>query len=176
MRFCCRAWGLVLVLVLPLTGCADGGSPSGSRNFPGTSPNSVVRTAEAGSSAAEAEVTTPEPSTVEPLPGGIPTDLIGRWVGGEGAASGYTVVFRGDGRYQLSHDKSTAIPRFVEYGVAGGTGEEIVLRPVEVAGPVERVERTAGWSLQNAGDVYGYDIEVLVLTDLYGEFSYVKDG
>ncbi len=179
---CRNSCGAVLILLPLLAGCATTGS---SKSSPSVEDSvATARTPESAGATTTEEVSLPPapttPATSEaPAPerpsGEVPSDLIGRWVGGEGSRSGYTLTFWADGRYQLSHDRSTGIPQFVERGLAGGKGYEIVLRPVEVAGSVERIERRARWSVQKAPDVYGYDIEVLVLVDIYGEFSYVKD-
>lgn len=178
---CRNACGAMLILFPLLTGCATTGSPKSSPSIEGSV--ATARTSESAGATTMGEVSLPSaprtPATSEaPAPerpsGEVPGDLIGRWVGGEGSRSGYTLIFWPDGRYQLSHDRSTGIPQFIERGLAGGTGYEIVLRPVEVAGSVERIERRARWSVQKRPDVYGYDIEVLALVDIYGEFSYTK--
>ena len=181
MRACWRAGVSALFIFVAVVGCATSGTskPTSDTEYPVT----TVRTP-SPPTFRSTETFSPPPlppyvaSSDKPAParpaGGIPRDLIGRWSGGEGSQTGYTLTFWEDGRYELAHERTTGIPQFIERGLAGGTGNEIVLRPVDVSGPVSRSERTARWSVQRMADVYGYDIEVLVLVDVYGEFSYAK--
>ncbi|WP_330276051.1 hypothetical protein OG205_10785 [Lentzea sp. NBC_00516] len=179
MKTCWRVCASVLFLFLTVVGCTTPGTPKPAPDA-GT-PAATVRDP-APPAAGSTEPATPPPpvaSPDKPAParpaGGMPPDLVGTWSGGEGSQTGYTLTFAQDGRYELSHDRATGIPQFVERGLAGGTGNEVVLRPVDVVGQVSRTERTARWSVQKMGDVYGYNVELLVVVDIYGEFSYAKD-
>jgi hypothetical protein len=101
----------------------------------------------------------------------VPEAVLGMWVGGHDDRSDFAFFAGPQGEYQLEHVATPALPAFVERGWIVGDVDELLLRPVQIQGPIETGERVAGWySLPNSAGV-----ELLVIADpLFGELTYVR--
>ena len=92
-----------------------------------------------------------------------PAELVGRWNGGAGDSSDWSLTIGSDGSYTLNNDwlglsdsglVDTSGHGFVAYSAAGAT---TVLEAAGISG--------CDWSIDQVGDIYGYAFASLVFCD-----------
>jgi hypothetical protein len=116
------------------------------------------------------EPTTQPPQPVKPA-GSVPQATLGKWAGGLGSKSDFTLTIVSTDAYQLVHFKTPALPAFVEQGWIVGDSDQLLLRPVRAEGITAR-ERTVSWFRQPNS----VGLDLLIVNDpVFGELDLVRD-